>query len=192
MDFISRAGAAHRTAALHFPLVVAVAIWSTPALALDQRNIMAVGVCDPGASMDYRLSPERRDHKSSRELACNDLLSAGGMIDVEPNQGDPIGIATQVQYWSVAGGSSLTLDGSRHQPGRAGSGSGDARQDGKLSPLRSIPVFFSGTAQSGNDRHEEPPVRASANPVAQPGTWVVLIAGFLGMCAVARRRIFPS
>ena len=95
MDFISRARAVHRTAALHFPLMVAAAIWSTPVLALDQRNTMAVGVCDPGGYMDYRMSPGRRDQKSSLELVCNDMLSAGGMIDVNPIQVDPIGIATQ-------------------------------------------------------------------------------------------------
>lgn len=167
MDFDSRARAVHRIAALHLALIVAAAIWSTPALALDQRNIMAVGVCDPGGYMDYRMSPERPNQTSSLELVCNDLLSAGAMIDVNPMRFDPIGIATQVQYWSVAEGSPLT-------------------------PLRNIPVFFSGTAQSGNDRHEEPSVRPSANPTPEPGTWVVLIAGLLGMCAVARRRIFPS
>lgn len=178
--------------ALHFALIVAAAVWSTPVLALGQRNIMAVGVCDPGGYMDYRMSPERRDQKSSLELVCNDLLGAGGMIDVNPMPVDPIGIATQVQYWSVADGSSLTIDGLRHQPGRVGSGIGDARQESKLSPLRNTPVFFSGTAQSGNDRREEPSVRPSANSIPEPGTWVVLIAGFLAMCAVARRRIFPS
>jgi len=54
---------------------------------------------------------------------------------------------------------------------------------------RSLPV----AAQSGHDGQKEQWVRlADGNSSSEPGIWALLLAGFLGICAVARPRIFSS
>jgi len=50
-----------------------------------------------------------------------------------------------------------------------------------------------GSAQAGNDGREEQWLRLSeSGAVPEPGLWALLLAGFLGICAVARPRIFSS
>jgi hypothetical protein len=49
-----------------------------------------------------------------------------------------------------------------------------------------------GAAQSGDGTAAENWLRKSDRAPAEPGLWVLLVAGFLGICAVARPRIFTS
>lgn len=102
-------------------------------------------------------------------------------------------------HWSVADAPSPAPDGLRQLPGPPAAGiskstpidlyNAGARMDRSEQYL---PVRLVGTWRYDNDRPRPPAVRASANPIPEPGLWVVLIAGFLGMCAVARRRLFSS
>ena len=66
-------------------------------------------------------------------------------------------------------------------------GTESARSDTKLALLETAP---SRNAASGASPPEEQWLRISESP--QPGSWAILLAGFLGICAVARPRIFSS
>jgi hypothetical protein len=75
--------------------------------------------------------------------------------------------------------------------GSASGGSWFYLPDVVLAPSRhmSLPSLF-GTQFAINEGAEEW-FRLAANfPIPEPGSWTMLIAGLLGMCAVARRRIF--
>ena len=65
-------------------------------------------------------------------------------------------------------------------------------QDTKLSLLQNVPLASPVSPPTGNGRHEEQWVRIADNRMPEPGSWAVLIAGILGICAVARPRIFSS
>lgn len=67
----------------------------------------------------------------------------------------------------------------------------DDRQDGGLSLLQNSPRPVPGTTLARNDGREEQWVRLPERTIPEPGAWAVLIAGLLGICAVARPRIFP-
>lgn len=59
------------------------------------------------------------------------------------------------------------------------------RQDAPLAPP--------GAAQPGSDGQGEQWLRQPEGSAStEPGLWVLLLAGFLGICAVARPRIFSS
>lgn len=50
-----------------------------------------------------------------------------------------------------------------------------------------------GAAQDGNDGRKAQWLRLSeSGTVPEPGLWALLLAGFLGICALARPRIFSS
>ena len=66
-------------------------------------------------------------------------------------------------------------------------GAGENR-DTKLALLQATPL----AAREGAGKPDEQWVRASDHPMPEPGTWAMLLAGFLGICAVARPRIFSS
>jgi hypothetical protein len=72
-----------------------------------------------------------------------------------------------------------------------------AHQDTKLSllknatdPLQERPRSRSDTPSA--DKQAAAWARLDESPIPEPGTWAVLIAGILGICAVARPRIFSS
>lgn len=65
--------------------------------------------------------------------------------------------------------------------------SGEGRET-KLALLHSTPLASRDTATGT----EEQWVRIPDSPIPEPGTWAILLAGFLGICAVARPRIFSS
>ncbi|MEX2125835.1 MAG: hypothetical protein WD795_18245 [Woeseia sp.] len=242
----------HRIAGLHLTLIVAASIWSVPALALDYRNAIAGSFCDADGYVDYRMPSVRRDHSSSLQAGCNDLIGADGIIGLNPMRVGAMGASAHEQALSAAGVAALKIDGVRYQPGRLGTdqtdmemrrsldrmkllvadsgtprfqsvgstagkgegmpivldnagrtthgstgrrpsgGVGDARQGIELSLLQSSPIRLAGAAQAGDDRQAEQWVWTSDGSTAEPGIWIVLIAGFLGMCAVARRRILIS
>jgi hypothetical protein len=68
----------------------------------------------------------------------------------------------------------------------------DDRQDTRLSLLQNSPRSVPGTALTRNDSREEQWMRLPDRTIPEPGAWAVLIAGLLGICAVARPRIFSS
>ncbi|MEO8716785.1 MAG: hypothetical protein ABI423_01055 [Burkholderiales bacterium] len=59
---------------------------------------------------------------------------------------------------------------------------------GKVNAAKILPV----AAQRGNDRSAEQWMRSPDSAPAEPGLWALLAAGFLGICALARPRIFAS
>jgi len=74
----------------------------------------------------------------------------------------------------------------------------ETRQDAKLSLLQNSTDPL---AERARTRSDSPPAdkettagwaRVDDGPNPEPGTWAVLIAGILGICAVARPRIFHS
>ena len=73
----------------------------------------------------------------------------------------------------------------------------ETRQDAKLSLLQNSTDPL---AERARTRSDSPPAdkeaagwaRVDDSPNPEPGTWAVLIAGILGICAVARPRIFHS
>ncbi len=68
----------------------------------------------------------------------------------------------------------------------------DGRQDTRLSLLQNSPRSVPGTTLTRDDRSQEQWMRLSERTIPEPGAWAVLIAGLLGICAVARPRIFSS
>jgi hypothetical protein len=67
---------------------------------------------------------------------------------------------------------------------------GSRGDEPKLSLLQVDRLALRQTPLAGNNSEEW--VRLPEAPAPQPGTWAVLLAGFLGICAVARPRIFSS
>jgi len=66
-------------------------------------------------------------------------------------------------------------------------------QDGKLALLENAPLPLNGNSKVASPRPDQTWVRLSDTPnIPEPGSWAVLLAGFLGICAVARPRIFTS
>ncbi len=193
-----------------------------PVLALDYRNAIARGFCEAGGYMDYRMPSVRRDQSSSLQVGCDDLALKIDGVQHQPgrpgtDQGDMefrrsrdkmklvVADSGTPRYHSagatagtgkgesmpiVLDTSDRTTDG---LTGRSPSGGArDARPVMELSLIQSTPVRLPGTPQAGNDRPAEQWMWASDSSIAEPGIWVVLIAGFLGMCAVARRRFLIS
>lgn len=76
----------------------------------------------------------------------------------------------------------------------------DARQDNKLSLLENAPLSRQNgslakardVSRPGNNGLEAQWMRLDDSPIPEPGIWAMLVAGFLGICAVARPRIFSS
>jgi len=89
--------------------------------------------------------------------------------------------------------------GSRHEA-RTPSDVADARQDTKLSLLENTPLPRQNgslakardVSRPGNNGLEAQWMRLDDSPIPEPGIWAMLVAGFLGICAVARPRIFSS
>lgn len=69
----------------------------------------------------------------------------------------------------------------------------DMEQPGKLALLENVQLPLNDSARAAALRRDQTWVRVSDTPnTPEPGTWAVLLAGFLGICAVARPRIFSS
>ena len=69
----------------------------------------------------------------------------------------------------------------------------DMGQSGKLALLENAPLPSKDRAKPVATRPDQTWIRLSDKPnVPEPGTWAILLAGFLGICAVARPRIFSS
>ena len=68
----------------------------------------------------------------------------------------------------------------------------DEPQDTRLSLLQNSPRPVPGTTLTRNEGREEQWMRLPDRTIPEPGAWAVLIAGLLGICAVARPRIFSS
>ncbi len=84
-------------------------------------------------------------------------------------------------HWAVAEAASRPIDLFRQ-----------GAEPDSLQTIQTVPLRFMGAGQPGDVSRDEPSARPSDNPTTEPGIWVVLIAGFLAMCAVARRRLFSS
>jgi hypothetical protein len=89
--------------------------------------------------------------------------------------------------------------GSRHEA-RTPADVADARQDTKLSLLENAPLPRQNgsltkardVSRPANNGLEAQWMRLDDSPIPEPGIWAMLVAGFLGICAVARPRIFSS
>jgi len=69
----------------------------------------------------------------------------------------------------------------------------DTDQPGKLALLENAPMSLKDSPNAAATRPDQTWVRLSdKSNVPEPGSWAVLLAGFLGICAVARPRIFSS
>src|SRR3954463_15717677 len=78
------------------------------------------------------------------------------------------------------------------RPGPAGAPR-DMEQPGKLALLENVQLPLKDSAKAAALRRDQTWARLSDAPNSpEPGTWAVLLAGFLGICAVARPRIFSS
>jgi hypothetical protein len=144
---------------------------------------------DGGAYQQLRLD--------SNQMAVNSLLSQDGLQVFGSNAAAPNGYLNRrglVYEIDTAGGSDNNLvkmdDNLEH-----GSGSGDiwlSQPDALLVPFQDrYPHSPFGTYLAKNDRSEEWfRISAIDSSIPEPGGGAMLIAGLLGMCAVARRRIF--
>jgi hypothetical protein len=92
-------------------------------------------------------------------------------------------VADSAAPGGFAGGPVAAMQDSDDMPKRLESVA--LRQDGP----RPLP----GAAQAGNDGRKEQWLRLpESGAIPEPGLWALLLAGFLGICAVARPRIFSS
>lgn len=78
------------------------------------------------------------------------------------------------------------------EPRNPAGGAEDDRQDTRLSLLQDSPRSVPGTTLTRDERSPEQWMRLSDRTIPEPGAWAMLIAGLLGICAVARPRIFSS
>jgi hypothetical protein len=67
-----------------------------------------------------------------------------------------------------------------------------AEQGNGLSLLQNVPLPMHDARSSGNTEGEGRWARLPDSPFPEPGNWAMVIAGLLGMCAVARPRLHSS
>ncbi len=91
----------------------------------------------------------------------------------------------------------IVRDGAGNAPSGQGlsdstDGVEDHRRDTRPSLPQDAPRSVPGTTLTRNDSRQEQWMRVPDRAMPEPGAWAVLIAGLLGICAVARPRIFSS
>lgn len=178
-----------RTTTAFFSLIIAASIWCAPAFAVQeaQDRFAAMLWCAPVLAV-------QDEHNAAWGL-CPLADDANYRMLPVADAGALRGLWAAQRGLSVAQrGLSLAQRGLAVGPMPAVRKSEDApkvldavalRQD----VLRPLPR----ASQTGNDGQKEQWVRLSdGNFIPEPGIWALLIAGFLGMCAVARPRIFSS
>jgi hypothetical protein len=186
-------------------LIVAASIWSLPALALDQgvaddwANGDAAGICAVGGDIDHPMllaaytgkSPDLAGARSSRahaNLAPSNALDDPGADGAGRNSADHGTTGMNTAGQNTAG----NMDS---QPGphpRSSPGAGEVPPHTVLSLFHQSPRPPQVAARTVGDEQQGDWMRTSENKVPEPGLWAVLIAGFLGVCAMARPRIFSS
>jgi hypothetical protein len=145
------------------PLMFAASIWGMPAFALERGASDASAGCAAGGDADrHMLLIAYTDDRM--------LLAAPGDSRTDRNHKD-IAVKRDSTFGPAAG----------EEPA-AGVTSRPGHSTGSLKVA----------ARTVGDGQQEEWVRLADSPAPEPGIWAVLIAGFLGMCAVARPRIFSS
>lgn len=170
----------YRIAGSSLCLMVAASVCGLPALALDS---LAAGA----------LSAEDRT-----DGAAAAICEVGAYID-QPVLHHPMLLAayTRAAPNPAAARSSRADPGTAlptepGDPGADTAGAGEAPPDTALSLMHPGPRPPRIAARTVGDEQPEDWMRTAERPIPEPGLWAVLIAGFLGVCAMARRRIFSS
>lgn len=159
--------------------MVAASVCGLPALALDSLSAgdraggAAAAICEVGAYIDQPVF----DH-----AVFNHPLLLAGYTRATPN---PAAARTRADP-----GKALPTEPG--DPGADTAGAGEAPPDTALALMHPSPRPPQLAARTVGDEQPEDWMRTAERPISEPGLWAVLIAGFLGACAMARRRIFSS
>jgi len=156
----------YRIAGSSLSLIVAASICSLPAFALDS----------PGAN----------------SLAADDRAggAAAAICEVRSNIDPPVLLAAYTGESPHLAAKALPTE--PVDPGADRSDAGAAPPDTVLSLMHPGPRPPPVAARTVDDEQPGDWIRTAESTVPEPGLWAVLIAGFLGVCAMARPRIYSS
>jgi hypothetical protein len=145
-----------------------------------------------GSMVTSALGSETRDGRNSNSCEMGRAGEQHAWLGWEKHR---FGFAADVR--KIENAPSALNAGSNSQyavdrPSPAGSPR-DTDQPGKLALLENAPLPLKDSSKAAAIRQDQTWVRLSDTPnMPEPGSWAVLLAGFLGICAVARPRIFSS
>ena len=163
--------------------------------------MIAASIWPAAAFASHRSDPAKKESvcdASGRSIRA--ALAVPGDAAVRPHATRPTA-ARKIQGVRKLENVPIVFDGvgSRHEA-RTPTEVADARQDTKLSLLENTPLPRQNgslakardVSRPGNNALEAQWMRLDDTPIPEPGIWAMLVAGFLGICAVARPRIFSS
>lgn len=158
----------HRITGSSLSLIVAASVYSLPAFALAPPSADALGADDRAGS------------------ASAAICEFGAFVD------QPVLLAAFTgESWNPANAWGPP-DAGKAVPAEPGDTGTDNAGDTVLSLMQPGPRPPESAARTVDNERPEDWARTAERPMPEPGLWVVLIAGFLGVCAMARRRIVSS
>lgn len=164
-------------------LMVSSSIWHAPVLAAD--HCASTGTCEQANAAQG--SAGKVPLPAAKSAASFNVIPEAAAQMLQPEG------ARKLENVPIV----FETAGNRREVRAPLDGLPDTRQDAKLSllqkstdPLTERPRSRSDSPSS--DKHAAGWARLDDSPIPEPGTWAVLIAGILGICAVARPRIFTS
>jgi hypothetical protein len=170
----------HRIATTFLSLLIAASMGPASAVGSDHPDIAKANICEVGADKNKNQDLSRAALDVRQRSALSDGARMEGVRKIE---NVPI---------------ALDGAGKGREARRLNDGVGETRQDTRLALLQNTPHPLQDTSRARDSSHatgarqDADWARMTDNPMPEPGTWAMLIAGFLGICAVARPRIFTS
>jgi len=140
-----------------------------PAFAAESHDMRSTNACEMGRPGEQHAWPGREKHRFGFAAELRKIENTPSALNAGSNSQYPV-----------------------DRPSPAGTPR-DTDQPGKLALLENAPLPSRDSSKAAVLRQDQTWVRLSDTPSGpEPGTWAVLLAGFLGICAVARPRIFSS
>ncbi len=160
----------YRTVIPFITVMLAASAFSPFALADVARATIQPALCERVAYMDQAAPPAARQTGK----ACAEAS-------------EPEASARKIETVPLPAGAAGLAELAPERP-RPSAGVGDILPDARRAVRRDMPNA-NARATTG---HDDEWVRVSEKPIPEPGAWAVLLAGILGIFAVARPRIFSS
>ncbi|MEO8165669.1 MAG: hypothetical protein ABI619_09765 [Betaproteobacteria bacterium] len=152
-----------------FTLMIVASLWPAVALSADERGTLDQAPCAHTAYMDQNTAPAKNALQPCEP--ATDAHTGAHKIENVP-------LAT-------VAGAAIESGPDRPQPS---AGIAEALPEGRRAVRRDMPNANARVQNGHNDEW----VRLSEGPIPEPGAWAVLLAGILGVLAVARPRVFSS
>jgi hypothetical protein len=181
-----------KTAIPFVVLAICISLVQSPAFGADQANIDQSAKIDKSANSD-KFAEIDKFAETDKFARIDKFAAAGGQRALTVAQ-RPSGTTVVAPVARAHKIENVPLNNTRGDNKLRGESRGQAaatdsaRSDTKLALLDT--ARLRNPSASPANPQEEQWLRISESP--QPGSWAILLAGFLGICAVARPRIFSS